>query len=263
VTIGDVSATAGHPPLVLVHGFLLSGHTSIEPWARATLAPSRALILPDNLGYGFSERIPTPGEHYTLASYARDLAGLLDQMGIRQVDLAGHSWGGVIAAQFAHDFPQRVRRLVIIDGGFFFPKSSPLEKVTYLPLGIGRAVVWNTLAGGRFSYVWRICSTLRNCEAAGPVAYIKDTTPTLQAMMLTSRATDGMAAIEAKLGDIDTQTLVLWGALDQIASVAKAERLARELPHARLKIVEDAWHMPWLQEPAQTAKPLLEFLDAP
>ncbi len=262
-TIGDVGARGANPPLMLVHGFVLSGQATIEPWARRMLAPSRALLLPDNLGYGFSERIPRSGDHYSLESHARDLAGLLDQLGLQQVDIAGHSWGGVIAAQFAHDFPQRVRRLVIIDGGFFYPKSSPLERITYLPLGIGRSVVWHTLAGGPASYVNRICRSLRNCPAAAPTAFIRDSTPTLQAMMQTSRATDGMAAIEAQLGRIDSRTLVLWGALDQLLPLSTGERLAREMPNARLAVVEDAWHMPWLEAPEETAKPLLAFLDEP
>lgn len=261
-TLGDVSPGAPNPPLLLVHGFILSGHTTFLPWARESLAPRRALILPDLLGYGFSERITTPGDHYTLESYARDLAGLLDQLGVQQVDIAGHSWGGVIATQFARDFPQRVRRLVIIDGGFFYPKNSPLESITYMPLGIGRAVRWHVLGGGPGSYVYRICRAAGSCEGE-PVVHIKDSTDALGAMMYTSRHSTGMADLDASLGKVDTNTLVLWGANDQMFPLSTAERLTRELPHAQLAVVEDAWHMPWLEEPKETARPLLEFLEQP
>ncbi len=262
-TLGDWGTSgAGKPPLMLVHGFLLSGHTGFLPWARESLAPHRALILPDMLGYGFSERIPTPGDYYTLQSYARDLAGLLDRLGVRQVDVAGHSWGGVIAAQFARDFPQRVRRLVIIDGGFFFGKPSPLESITHLPLGIGRAVRWHALAGGPGSYVYRICRAAGSCEGEA-VVHIEDSTDTLGAMMYTSRHSTGIGEIEASLGKIGASTLVLWGANDQLLPLSTAERLTHELPHARLAIIEDAWHMPWLEEPAATAQQLVKFLDEP
>ena len=79
-------------------------------------------------------------------------------------------------------------------------------------------------------------------------------------MIYTSRHSAQLAALEASLGRIETPTLVLWGAQDQIAPLANAERLARALPAARYVVVEDAWHMPWLEEPAATARPLLEFL---
>jgi pimeloyl-ACP methyl ester carboxylesterase len=257
--LGDLSNLHGELPLLLIHGFALPGHETFMPWAREELASHRTLILPDMLGYGFSERIPAPGEYYTLESYSRDLAGILDALGVQQVDLAGHSWGGMIASRFALDHPQRVRKLVLIDAGFFMPASSPLEKVIHLPLGIGRAVTWHALGDGPFSYVKLMCQQRRDCELVPPT-HIKDSTPTLQAMIHTSRHSTQIAELEASLGRIHTPTLVLWGAQDQIVPLANAQRLTRELPAARYVVIEDAWHMPWLEEPAGTAKPLLEFL---
>src|SRR5687768_5729261 len=48
-TIGDFADRAA-PPLLLVHGFVISGHATFLPWAQDTLAPHRALILADMLG---------------------------------------------------------------------------------------------------------------------------------------------------------------------------------------------------------------------
>jgi 2-hydroxy-6-oxonona-2,4-dienedioate hydrolase len=261
-TFGDPTADPTGAPLMLLHGFLLSGHTSFLPWAREELAPKRSLILPDTLGYGFSERIPTPGEYYTLKSYARDLAGILDALGIEKVDLSGHSWGGMIAAQFAHDYPNRVRRLVIIDGAFFFPEPGVIEKIVQLPLGIGRGVAWQMLAGGPASYSSLICRRQPVCEGA-PTLRIKDSTETLRAMMYTSRATDGMKALDAELGQITTPTLVLWGEKDPIVPLETGKRLARELPSARLVIIKDALHAPWFQDPKETARQVLDYLATP
>lgn len=259
---GDLTALHGEMPLLLIHGFALPGHETFLPWAHAELEPHRVLILPDMLGYGFSERNPVPGDYFTLRSYSRDLAGVLDALGVARVDVAGHSWGGVIAAQFALDHADRVRRLVLIDAGFFMPSSSPLEKVIHLPLGIGPAVTWHALGDGPFSYVKRICQQRRDCELIPPT-HIQDSTRTLQAMIYTSRHSDQIAALEHSLARIHTPTLVLWGAEDPIVPLATAEKLTRTLPAARSVVIEDAWHMPWLEEPAATAKPLLEFLAAP
>ncbi|HEV7609015.1 MAG TPA: alpha/beta hydrolase [Steroidobacteraceae bacterium] len=261
-TFGDPALDPTGAPLMLVHGFLLSGHTSFLPWARDELAPKRSLILPDILGYGFSERIPTPGEHYTLKSYARDLAGILDSLGIEKVDLSGHSWGGVLAAQFAHDYPNRVRRLVIVDGAFFFPEPTIVEKIVQLPLGIGRGFAWEMLAGGPASYSSLICRRQPECEGA-PTLRIKDSTETMRAMMYTSRHSGGMKELDAELAQITTPTLVLWGEKDPVVPVETGKRLARELPSARLVVVKDALHAPWFQEPKETARQLLDYLATP
>jgi pimeloyl-ACP methyl ester carboxylesterase len=258
-TFGDLTADPTGAPLVLVHGFLLSGHTYLLPWARAELAPKRSLILPDSLGYGFSERVTNPGEHYTLESYARDLAGILDALGIDKVDLAGHSWGGVLVTQFARDYPQRVRRLVIIDGAFFFPEPKVIETIIQMPLGIGRGVAWHLVAGGPVSYSSLVCRRQPACEGA-PTMRIRDSTEALRAAMYTSRTTDGMKVIDAELGRIATPTLVLWGENDPIVPLTTGERLVRELPSARLIVIKNALHAPWLQEPEATAKQLLDFL---
>src|SRR5687768_11981783 len=55
-TAGDISADV---PILLIHGFGAAGHTMWMPWADR-LSAQRALILPDLLGYGFSERNTTP-----------------------------------------------------------------------------------------------------------------------------------------------------------------------------------------------------------
>lgn len=258
-TIGDLATDPTGAPLMLLHGFAMSGHTTYLPWARNELAPKRALILPDMLGYGFSERLTEPGEYYTLKSYARDLAAILDTLGIDQVDLAGHSWGGIVATQFARDYPGRVRRLVIIDGAFFFPKNSPLEKIIALPLGIGSAVTWHALAGGPKSYVGIICKRQPSCEPAAATTRVRSSTEALRAAMHTSRASTQIADLEADLANVTTPTLVLWGAEDPIVPVATAERLAREIPSAQLVVVENAWHLPWLEEPKETARHLLHY----
>jgi pimeloyl-ACP methyl ester carboxylesterase len=258
-TFGDPTGDPTGAPLVLVHGFLLSGHTYLLPWARAELAPKRSLILPDSLGYGFSERVTTPGEHYTLESYARDLAGILDSLGIDKVDLAGHSWGGVLVTQFARDYPERVRRLVIIDGAFFFPEPKAIETIIQMPLGIGRGVAWHLVAGGPVSYSSLVCRRQPDCEGA-PTMRIRDSTEALRAAMYTSRTTDGMKVIDAELGRIATPTLVLWGEKDPIVPLTTGERLVRELPSARLVVIKNALHAPWFQEPETTAKQLLDFL---
>ena len=101
---------ADGPPLLLLHGWPQTWYE----WRRvmARLAPHYRLIAPDLRGLGDSDR---PAGGYDKASVARDIAGVLAQIGVAQTDVVGHDWGGVVAHALAAQFPDRVRRLVVLD----------------------------------------------------------------------------------------------------------------------------------------------------
>ena len=108
---------------MVIHGFIVSGHESLMPWAADKLS-ERALILPDLMGYGYSGRDTKPGDWSTPKSHARYLAAMLDHLGVAKVDIVGHSYGSAIAAQFALDYPQRVRRIVFMSPGLYIERSA-------------------------------------------------------------------------------------------------------------------------------------------
>ncbi|MES9854190.1 MAG: alpha/beta fold hydrolase [Candidatus Thiodiazotropha sp. L084R] len=98
-------------PAVLLHG---SG-PGVSAWANwrqnlSALSENRRVIAPDMAGFGFTER--RANEHYSLQGWIDHLLGLLDALGLEQVDLVGNSFGGSLALHFALRHPQRVRRLV-------------------------------------------------------------------------------------------------------------------------------------------------------
>jgi pimeloyl-ACP methyl ester carboxylesterase len=98
--------------IVGIHG-LTASHAC---WASLAdvLSPDHRLVAYDLRGRGDSDK---PGAGYSLAIHGRDLAGLLDQLGLRSAVLMGHSLGAAIALRFAVTHPARVRKLVLIDGG--------------------------------------------------------------------------------------------------------------------------------------------------
>ena len=100
------------PAIVCVHG-LTANHLSWDAWARF-LAPRHRVIAYDLRGRGDSDK---PDTGYSLGHHGADLVALLDHLGLPSAIVMGHSLGAAIAARFAADRPERVAKLVLVDGG--------------------------------------------------------------------------------------------------------------------------------------------------
>jgi len=112
---------AGQPPLVLLHGWMDVG-ASFQFVVDALHGPREVIAL-DWRGFGLSDT--SGGDSYWFPDYLGDLDALLDQLSPgAPVDLLGHSMGGNVAMSYAGVRPQRIRRLVNLEG-FGLPDVSP------------------------------------------------------------------------------------------------------------------------------------------
>jgi pimeloyl-ACP methyl ester carboxylesterase len=123
---GDASlATPERPPLVMMHGWMDVGASfqfAVDALA-ALEGPSRWIIAADWRGYGLTEAPPT--DSYWFPDYLGDLDALLDALGMAgPIDLLGHSMGGNVVMLYAGLRPQRIRRLVNLEG-FGMPPTAP------------------------------------------------------------------------------------------------------------------------------------------
>lgn len=102
---------AGHgEPLILIHGWPQSSHC----WHKVmpALAEKYRVIAPDLRGFGASDKTCLP---LSRAQLAADIISLLDALDIKQAHIIGHDWGGMVAFKLALDFPDRVKKLCLID----------------------------------------------------------------------------------------------------------------------------------------------------
>ena len=256
VVDGDPVHDPTGAPILLVHGFAVAGLQTFEPWASEQLH-DRSLILPDLLGYGHSERIPKAGPWYSVQAYADALVQLLDQLGVQQVDLVSHSFGGSVALRFALDHPERVRRIVFISAAIYVEPSAA-EGIVQLPLGIGRAVTWHAFGAGPWSINVLGCRD-RGCQWS-ELAKIRDTTDTLRAMMRSTREYPAAKELMRDLPGLKTPPLIIWGRKDNIVPLIQGERLA-EATGGRLVIIDNSVHMPHLRQPERVGVIVREFLD--
>lgn len=116
ITWPSRSSGIDRTPVIMLHGWLDNAMSFIR--LAPELAKQTDVYAIDLAGHGFSGHRPE-GYSYWLMDYVADLAELIDQHWVAQgrecIDLVGHSLGGIVCALYAAAFPERVRRLVLID----------------------------------------------------------------------------------------------------------------------------------------------------
>ena len=79
-----------------------------------TLSPSHRVLAMDLRGRGLSE---APSTGYSMEHHCRDISAILDDLGLERIVLMGHSLGAFISVVFGAEYPERVDRIILVDGG--------------------------------------------------------------------------------------------------------------------------------------------------
>ena len=108
------------PPIMALHGLASSAHwyDIVAPMLRG----QGRIIAPDQRGHGQTTQATSGYDWQTVSA---DIVGLMDHLEIDKAIVLGHSWGGNVAGNLAARFPDRVEKLVLIDGGFVGRRQQP------------------------------------------------------------------------------------------------------------------------------------------
>ena len=216
--------TGSGEPLVLVHG-LAGSWRWWSPLLRP-LSEHRRLYAVD---------LPRPGRSVGAAALSAWLARWLDAAGLERVDLAGHSLGGLVAAELAARRPERAKRLVLVaPAGIPCGRRLPARA---LPL-IG------TLAA---LHSW-LPMVVGDAVRIGPVGLVRG-------IAFVSRCD-----LTPELASVGASTLIVWGERDHLVPLRVAKQWQRALPLSRLVLLQ-CGHVPMLEAPRQLASSMLSFLD--
>jgi pimeloyl-ACP methyl ester carboxylesterase len=215
--------TGSGPPLVLVHG--LAGSWRWWSPVLPTLAERFHVHLVD---------LPDLRSSSTAAELSTWLARWLRGAGLDRVDVAGHSLGGLVAAELAMQRPAPTRRLVLV-----------------APAGIpcGRSV------------------PARVMPLVGELVTVRRSLPMVVADALRTRPLPlirGIAYVSRRdlrdvLPNVGVPTLLVWGDRDRLVPIRIAEEWQRLLPDARLERLA-CGHVPMLEAPHELAAAMLSFL---
>ncbi len=251
----SAEAAAGARPLYL-HGV----PTNSDDWI-AFLARGGGLA-PDLPGFGRSGK---PGSlRFTIAEYDRFIERFLDHVGVERVSLVMHDWGAVGLA-FAQRCPERVERLVVINGVPFLPgfRWHRIARGWRTPL-LGELLMGTT---NRFT----LTRSSREVNATpGPMApawidsvleHFDQGTQRAILRLYRSSPPEVLAAAGEQLGSLGVPALVAWGMEDPYIAAHFARDYADALGGAELLELSGAGHYPWLDRPELIDR-VLEFLGA-
>lgn len=242
------------PAVVLVPG--LGGDHRLWYHQAPALEGRYDVIAVDNRGAGQSAM---PDEPYTIATFADDLSGLMDALGIASAHVVGASMGGFIAQEFALRHPDRLGRLVLCCTSPGGPRSVPIpqEAVEVLVQRTGdprtdllRSVALMTTEAYRAA-----CPDAIEAHIAWRLAHP-------QPLFAYHRQLAAAAAHDAsdRLRAIRAPTLVCHGTGDRIVPSANAALLADDIPHARLHLFDGSSHLFFWEQAAEFNRLVIEFL---
>ncbi len=238
-------------PVLLIMGL---GYTSAM-WhrTRPALAQRYRTVAFDNRGVGLSDVPPGP---YSIATMALDAAAVLDAAVVSSAHIFGISMGGMIAQEFALQYPARTRSLILgctSPGG----PSAVRAKSNVTDVLLVRGMTLEQAREAILPYMYDAVTprekieedvSLRQRWLPSPEGYM--------AQLQGIRAWEGYSRID----QITVPTLVIHGKSDALVPPGNGELIAGRIPGAKLVLIEHASHM-FLTDQTQAAhKEILEFL---
>lgn len=263
---------SGEPILVLAGGPGLPGEF-LEPLAQMIAERARA-IVPDQRGTGGS--IPKEATAVTLEASVADLEALRLALGLDSWTVAGHSWGGRIALDYASRFPSSVKGLILVSSG---GTSSTSYRQVFLDNLMARMCPDDRAA---YAY-WSQPAVRANDSIRADMEIRRVAIPS--AFYDPTRATAYLAAFRpgkehynpeaaehlipdyersvtsrvAALSKLQIRALIVHGRQDPMPESVALENAAL-LKGSRLVWLDQCGHVPWLEQPNALKKALFEFL---
>ena len=241
------------------------------------LSDLRRLTFFDQRGTGSSD-MPLRAGDLTVRQFVADVESVRGSLpeAPAQIDLIGHSWGGVLALHYALHFPQRVRSIVLIDSSDGMPRTLQAFDA-YLQkhrapddaAALGRIMAEPGFRGGNsdaykrfFRYWFRVYfadpAKLADMTIVVPAATAKNLFAVLGALNKDA----GRQSLYPLLGTLTMPVLILHGRQSPLPG-AVAERLHEHLPNSHLEWIENSGHFPFIEQPRAFRFLVRSFLRAP
>lgn len=247
-------------PLILIMG----SFGSLEAWSLQIHAFQKhyEVIVFDNRGIGRTDKSPEP---YSIATMADDTVSLMDHLGIDKAHVLGMSLGGPVAQDIAINYPQRVKRLVLICS-FAVSDGTNLHTDMIKAFGAEEGRQQVDLRGIDFLEIMKTTVSLafndkllRDSLLAQAESWFKQFD--IEGFVRQWEAVASYNALD-RLNRIEARTLVLTGTEDRIINPHSSEVIAGLIPNSRLVKIEDGSHAFFMEMSDRFNTEVLDFLQA-
>ena len=245
-TVNSVQVGKG-APIILVHGLAASLH-DWDALLLELIARGYASYALDLLGHGESAK-PPKIDQYTSDSVFAHMQGWIDSLELEQpAILIGHSLGGYMALQFAAQYPERMRALVLVNPFYTQSQLPPMLRFFLRRPLLNTAVIRNTPY-----WLFRLFVDVSSLQFGNSNEKFH-TLPEevrIQTALDYKRAAPGIYNIPRTLRDLTPElshisqpTLVIWGARDQTINPKTFPALVKKLSNARGEVMPICGHVP-------------------
>ncbi|MGV9202603.1 MAG: alpha/beta fold hydrolase [Promethearchaeia archaeon] len=255
-------------PLFLVHGFGADKEVWIAQFQ--ALAEHFKVVRFDNRGAGKSDR---PNEPYKMDMFADDIAGLMDHLEIDKTHILGWSLGGMIVQTFVLQYPERVRKVVLIntlpkwpadEKGLEMYKKSQIDKYHANQKDPKEAF----FAGAKMGFARKFRKEMeKNPEkkfyglfSAEDLIEISATNPSRPQDIKNQAHALGRYDVFDDLPNIEKEVLILTAEKDRQTPKIMNEMIHKQIPNSKLIIIEDAGHESPREKAPEVNQHIIEFL---
>ncbi|MCH8064165.1 MAG: alpha/beta fold hydrolase, partial [Chloroflexi bacterium] len=246
---------------VVMHGGLGADHTmyrSLDP-----LAQARRLLYYDHRGNGRSSRPAL--ETLTMEQLADDAASLIAQITDEKVILFGHSYGGFVAQEFALRHPERLAALILCDTtpGQLGEGEDESESKGPPPPAEFIELISNPPANDEELAIAMQTMLPLYLHRASPTDLEPSFAKTIFDLKAMNRGFELLSTWSSvdRLHSIILPTLLLVGSHDLFTAPPQSYRIAGRIPHAEVVEFSESGHIPWIDEPEQFFKVVVDWLN--
>lgn len=238
---------SGEGPVILIlHGW---GGSS-DSWIRVLKLVAMAgfkVIVPDFPGFGKSI---TPPEPWGIEDYTNLISKFTKDLGLENIFLLGHSFGGRITVKFSTTYPEKIKKIILCDSAGIRPKSDLKAMIIFLMAKIGNTIF-----------------------SPGPLVRMKDWARNIFYVFL--RHKDYVKAegtmretikkvfeqdLLPELPKIKIKTLIVWGAEDKMVPLRYGRVFKEKIENSEMEILPKVGHSPHLECPEKLAGIIINFL---
>ena len=224
------------PVVLLQHGFSRSG-LFWYPWV-PFLGNGYRVLRPDMRGLGRSQ-VPEDQYSPSLDALAGDLVRLLDTLGIPKVVYVGESFGGIVGLKLAHDYPDRVRALVLVNTPCRLPGGELRRRFS-------AGGDWERAMGQGVGNWSRQTLDMRLDTHQAPQGlqewYIAEMDRTSSGVAQKLQAYLDTLDFRGQLKGVSVPTLLLVGELTPTSPLEQQEFMASQIPDCRLVVFPGVGH---------------------